>query len=95
MRLSEGWEHATRAAWAKHGAEHDFRYRHPVVFFGAWIAVLAGLGVWLTAGMWSVPSLHVPGVSFPSLSLGWGWWAAGVLAGGVAGWRAVRWLTSY
>ena len=95
MKLTEGWEHATKAAWAKHGAEHDFRYRHPVVFFGAWVAVLSGLGVWLTSGMWSWPNVHVPGFSFPSLSFGWGWWVALAVAGVAAAWRAVRWLTTY
>ena len=44
-------------------------------------AVLSGLAVWLTSGMWHWPHLHVPGVSFPSLSLGWGWWVAAGLAG--------------
>lgn len=87
MKLSEGWEHATRAAWAKHGADHGFRYRHPFVFFGVWVAVLSGLGVWLTAGMWHMPSLSVP--------VGWGWWPVLAVVGVLAAWRAVRWLTTY
>ena len=95
LSLSEGIRRAQEAAWAKHGANHDFRYRHPVIFVGAVIAGLALVGAWLTAGMWHVPSVHLPHVSWLAWpGLGVWWWVLGA-AGVLAGWRAVRWLTTY
>lgn len=102
MRITEGWEHATRAAWAAHGAKHDFRYRHPIIFTGSILAALGLLAAWLTTGIhWHLPGLpglpKPPAVSLPAPHLAWPtgiWLWLLAAAGALLLWRIVRWLTS-
>ena len=94
MRLEDGRQRAREAAWAKHGADHSFRYRHPVLFWGFWSAVPGFIVLRLAVAGVSSVDVGLPAVAVSWPSLGVWWWVLGA-AGVLAGWRAVRWLTTY